>query len=64
MNEDYDGMVLRYNNLIERLQSLARYEVGTFNEGDGYLCCYEESVEDGSWIRASDINELLREEIG
>ena len=33
MNEDYDGMVLRYNNLIERLQSfdineLLREEIG------------------------------------
>jgi len=50
----------RLERLVMRLRSLPRYDVGDFDEGDGYMCSYRDKSEDGDWISTDDLDELLK----
>jgi hypothetical protein len=41
------------------LKTLARYEVGDQDDGDGYRCGYEEVRRDGQWVRHEDVAQIV-----
>ena len=47
--------------ILYRLLALKRYDVGTGDEGDGYLYNYSDEDKEGSWVRWEDVEEIVNE---
>ena len=45
--------------IVLRLRSLERYIVGCADDGDGHMYDYADECEDGDWIRASDVADVI-----
>jgi hypothetical protein len=51
----------RLQELLDRLRKIRRVEVGTFDEGDGHLCNFQDDSDTGQWVDFADIENLINE---
>jgi len=47
--------------IADRLLALTRYDVGTGDDGDGYLYKYQDEDKTGRWVKWDDIEEIIEE---
>lgn len=40
------------------MNKLKRYNVGEFDEGDGYMCSYTDESNHGDWVKSEDVEKL------
>jgi hypothetical protein len=53
--------VIFMEKVLDRLLALKRYDVGTADEGDGYLYNYSDEDKEGRWVKWDDVEEIVNE---
>lgn len=53
------SMTKKQHEIVDLLKKLNRYEVGTADEGGGYMYQYANKYEYGQWVQWDDIQEII-----